>query len=205
MWDRRVLRGNTYAAMIIPNVEDTRNTMNASKPRKANQVQQVHEHREGTPEPVEGRKHISVDCIRGDDAILKPLELYDKPPDRAVDVQTDFYIDRPPTPRFMPSKNGVDIETQIWDGDLFEFDIEVEPILQVIVGKTLEQARMEVLEEEELKAMKKHQNEFERLRDAELLDAQRLEEEERRREEEIRRRKQELSIVYEQKKLSHQK
>jgi len=105
----------------------------------------------------------------------------------------------------MPSKNGVDIETQIWDGDLFEFDIEVEPILQVIVGKTLEQARMEVLEEEELKAMKKHQNEFERLRDAELLDAQRLEEEERRREEEIRRRKQELSIVYEQKKLSHQK
>lgn len=95
----------------------------------------------------------------------------------------------------MPSKNGVDIETQIWDGDLFEFDIEVEPILQVIVGKTLEQARMEVLEEEELKAMKKHQNEFERLRDAELLDAQRLEEEERRREEEIRRRKQELSIV----------
>merc|ERR1719265_2029527 len=66
----------------------------------------------------------------------------------------------------MPSKNGVDIQTQIWEGDLFE---------------------------------------FERLRDAELLDAQRLEEEERRREEEIRRRKQELSIVYEQKKLSHQK
>jgi len=64
---------------------------------------------------------------------------------------------------------------------------------------------MEVLEEEELKAMKQHQLEFERLRDAELLDAQRLEEEERRREEEIRRRKQELSIVYEQKKLSHQK
>jgi len=54
---------------------------------------------------------------------------------------------------------------------------------------------MEVLEEEELKAMKKHQLEFERLRDAELLESQRLEEEERRREDEIRRRKQELSIV----------
>lgn len=87
------------------------------------------------------------------------------------------------------------METQIWDGDLFDFDTEVEPILQVIVGKTLEQSRMEVLEEEELKAMKKHQIEFERLRDAELLEAQRLEEEERRREDEIRRRKQELSIV----------
>jgi len=77
--------------MIIPNVEDTRNTMNATKPKRTNQIQQQqYEQREGTPEPLEGRKHISVDCIRGDDAILKPLELYDKPPDRAVDVQTDF-------------------------------------------------------------------------------------------------------------------
>lgn len=64
---------------------------------------------------------------------------------------------------------------------------------------------MEVLEEEELEAMKTHQKEFERIRDTYLIEAQRLEEEEKRREDEIRRRVQELSIVYEQKKLSHQK
>jgi radial spoke head protein 3 len=29
----------------------------------------------------------------------------------------------------MPKKNGKDTETQIWDGDLFDFDYEVEPIL----------------------------------------------------------------------------
>lgn len=195
MFDRRVVRGNTYAAMIIPNVEQNQRLVQPKAPKVQQDTKLDGFKREGTPEPVEGRKHISVDCIRGDDAILKPLELYDKPPDRAVDVQTDFYIDRPPTPRFIPSKNGTDVETQIWDGDLFDFDTEVEPILQVIVGKTLEQSRMEVLEEEELKAMKKHQLEFERLRDAELLEAQRLEEEERRREDEIRRRKQELAIV----------
>lgn len=40
------------------------------------------------------------------------------------------------------------------DGELFDFDIEVAPILQVLMNKTLEQARMEVLEEEELKLMK---------------------------------------------------
>jgi len=195
MFDRRVVRGNTYAAMIIPNVEQNQRIIQPKQTSTKNENNFEAVKREGTPEPVEGRKHISVDCIRGDDAILKPLELFDKPPDRAIDVQTDFYIDRPPTPRFMPSKNGLDVETQIWDGDLFDFDVEVEPILQVIVGKTLEQSRMEVLEEEELKAMKKHQLEFERLRDAELLESQRLEEEERRREDEIRRRKQELSIV----------
>lgn len=32
------------------------------------------------------------------------------------------------------------------DPDLFDFDLEVEPILQVLVGKSLEQARIEVIE-----------------------------------------------------------
>ena len=44
-------------------------------------------------------------------------------------------------------------ETQIFDGDedLFDFNTEVEPMLNVLCLKTLEQARMEVLEEEELR------------------------------------------------------
>jgi hypothetical protein len=32
------------------------------------------------------------------------------------------------------------------DPDLFDFDLEVEPILQVLVGKSLELARIEVIE-----------------------------------------------------------
>jgi len=54
----------------------------------------------------------------------------------------------------MPVKIGDDKETQIWDGELFNFDYEVEPILQVLMGKALERGRMEVLEEEELRTMK---------------------------------------------------
>jgi hypothetical protein len=42
-------------------------------------------------------------------------------------------------------------------GDLFDFDLEVEPILEVLVGKVLEQGLMEVLQEEELAAMRRHQ------------------------------------------------
>jgi hypothetical protein len=49
------------------------------------------------------------------------------------------------------------VETQIWEGDLFDFDYEVEPILSVLIAKTLEQGLMEVLEEEELANMKAHQ------------------------------------------------
>lgn len=74
MFDRRVVRGNTYAAMIMPNVEQNQR-MVQPKPLMNNENKFETIKREGTPEPVEGRKHISVDCIRGDDAILKPLEL----------------------------------------------------------------------------------------------------------------------------------
>ena len=40
---------------------------------------------------------------------------------------------------------------------LFDFDLEVKPILEVLVGKTLEQSLMEVLEEEELDTLRDHQ------------------------------------------------
>jgi hypothetical protein len=59
----------------------------------------------------------------------------------------------------MKVKTGVDKETQVWDdGELFNFDYEVEPILQQLLGKTLEVSRMEVLEEEELREMQEQQN-----------------------------------------------
>jgi radial spoke head protein 3 len=48
------------------------------------------------------------------------------------------------------------VSTQIESGELFDFDLEVQPILDVIVGKTLEQALMEVCEEEELAAIRAH-------------------------------------------------
>lgn len=54
----------------------------------------------------------------------------------------------------MPRKTGVDKKTLVEDNELFRFEDDVIPILTVLTGKTLEQARMEVLEEEELKEMR---------------------------------------------------
>merc|ERR1719440_863257 len=88
----------------------------------------------------------------------------------------------------MPPKIGVDIETQILAGDLFDFDKEVEPVLEVVVGKTLEQSMMEVLEEEELESLRRHQEDFEKRRNAEMLEVQRMEAAEKRRNDELQRR-----------------
>lgn len=80
------------------------------------------------------------------------------------------------------------VETQIEDGELFDFDIEVDPILDVIVGKTLEEARMEVIESDELEIMRKHKQAYELERQAELLEVQRVEAADIRRKKEAARR-----------------
>ena len=67
---------------------------------------------------------------------------------------------------------------------LFDFDIEVKPILEVLTGKTIEQSLLEVMEEEELANLRSQQRAFEELRNAELVEQQRLEEQERRHREE---------------------
>ena len=166
-----------------------------------------------TPEAVDGRRHIDIQT----DTYLE--ELTDTIPENDNTTQTDPFLDRPPTPLFVPQKTGIDAVTQIVDGgccccvsgvrqvvqlrllmkapkkhcvdgvgDLFDFDFEVEPILEVLVGKVLEQGLMEVLEEEELEAMRAHQEHFEHIRNAELVATQRMEAAEKRKLEEKERR-----------------
>ena len=70
----------------------------------------------------------------------------------------------------MPVIMGVSKKTLVEDNELFIFNDEVEPILSVLCGKTLELARMEVLEEEELKEMAKQQEQYRHLFDMEKND-----------------------------------
>ncbi|XP_016121483.1 radial spoke head protein 3 homolog B-like [Sinocyclocheilus grahami] len=107
-------------------------------------------------------------------------ELSDHIEDVSVECQTDMFLDKPATPLFIPAKTGRDAATQIEEGELFDFDVEVQPVLQVLVGKTIEQALLEVLEEEELANLRAQQQVFKEIRDAELVEVQRLEERERR-------------------------
>eukprot|EP00878_Enallax_costatus_P019311 GHUV01020372.1.p1 GENE.GHUV01020372.1~~GHUV01020372.1.p1 ORF type:complete len:389 (+),score=161.74 GHUV01020372.1:695-1861(+) len=183
MFDRRVVRGNTYASRILPaepvlQLRSKQGSTNASPTRRApGKARSI-----ATPEPVEGRRHMDVQT----DVYLE--ELTDVVAEADSTTQTDAFLDRPPSPQFVPPKTGVDTATQIEQGELFNFDAEVEPLLEVLVGKVLEQALMEVLEEEELAALKQHQQHFEAIRSAELVAAQRLEAAERRKMEEKERR-----------------
>lgn len=73
---------------------------------------------------------------------------------RDVDTQADEFTPLPEPPPFVPTKSGVDKCTQVEDtNDLFHFDTEVQPMLEVIVKKTMEQALMEVEAEYELMSL----------------------------------------------------
>jgi hypothetical protein len=200
MADKRVVRGNTYAAQVLPlsaQAELQRAEKEAESQRKRAQMasktgvsvgaESTAEKRSSTPDPVDGRKHMDIQT----EQFLE--ELKDKPDEVTQETQTDPMLDRPPTPVYVPFKKGRDAETQIQDGELFHFDTEVDPILDVMVGKTLEQAMLEVLQEEEVELMRAQQQEFEQRRKEEVLESQRLEAAEKRNfEEKERRKKQEM-------------
>merc|ERR1719335_112515 len=162
------------------NMQEVQKQREAQRRRlmRANQTKR----RPGTPDAIMGRKHMDIQT----DSYLE--ELTERTVEFEAETQTDFLLDRPPSPLFMPAKVGVDIETQIEEGELFDFDREVEPVLEVLVGKTLEQSMMEVLEEEELESLRRHQEDFEKRRNAELLEVQRMEAAEKRRHDEMERR-----------------
>ncbi|XP_036406123.1 radial spoke head protein 3 homolog [Megalops cyprinoides] len=198
MYDRRVVRGNTYAQHILPlaaqpdPIEMQR--QQEAKRRAAARKRAKAQFRSRTPEAVDGRTHIDVQTE------LYLEELSDHVEECSVECQTDAFLDKPASPLFIPAKSGKDVATQIEEGELFDFDVEVRPLLEVLVGKTIEQSLVEVMEEEELASLRARQRLFEELRNAELVEVQRLEErEQRHREEKERRLKQQREVLRKEK------
>ncbi|XP_053602981.1 radial spoke head protein 3 homolog isoform X2 [Plodia interpunctella] len=171
MHDKRVVRGSTFAAHPQAGGDGAESqaaraarTRRRALARKAAAARL----RPGTPPPAPGRRHHPIQT----EYYLE--ELFDKGQEMEVGVQTDLFVDRPSTPIYVPAKTGADAHTQIYPGDLFDFDLEVQPILEVLIGKTTEQSLAEVAQEEELATLREQQRRYCELRDAELAERQRL-------------------------------
>ena len=186
MNDPRVVRGNTYSAKVMTTSVKHEQSMaqkeNARRVKQDASKRRTVESRVGTPPPVPGRSHMNMQT----ENFLE--ELTDKPADQDAETQTQAFMDRPISPLFVASKTGRDVHTQIEIGDLFDFDLEVEPILEVLVGKTIHISMLELMQEEELDAIRREQEEFEAIRNIELAEVQRLEAEARRKMQEKERR-----------------
>ena len=126
-------------------------------------------------------------------------------------VQTDPLPEPPQPVLIWPKKTGIDVECQIEDGDLFNFDTEVQPLVHIIVSKTLEESRREVLEEEELNHMKQQQEKYkktnkindERIKSIENKEKERFKEHNRKKE--LKNKRNELTKIFQKKLQSRMK
>ncbi|MCO5593037.1 hypothetical protein L7F22_047042 [Adiantum nelumboides] len=125
---------------------------------------------------------------------VPPIQPPDVSPDHALsDSDSDLDVaDATPEVDLAPPRQEKRIPGLLYStiekGDLFNFDEEVESMLEVLVGRTLEQTVMEVMEEKQLANLHAYQEHFEQIRAAELVATQRMEAAERRINEEKKKR-----------------
>ena len=216
--DPRLKRGRNYGIVYVTSTAFDENEFDSSKKRK---LKNLSNNNDFTSGPISGQNNFSALqqmnqkkslSVRKEEALesmgvqlpynleskgsmtTEIQDILPKPETFEMEVQTQDYIDRPQTPIFTQVKTGEDASTQIEKGELFDFDEEVEPIVNVLTFKTLEEARMEVLEEEEIKMMKQQMQDFEKVRNRELEIVQKLEMQTIRKEEEKNRRNEEREI-----------
>ena len=185
--DPRVVRGNTYAAFVIPSSlqmeflrmkeEEEKRKKLLKIPKKLPRVALMGRNRR------DERVQKEEEEERPESPVLKPIEVKEK-----VEDIPYFFEDRPKTPKYIPPPKGKDEETQIIDGELFDFEMEVRPILEVLVGRSVIQAQYELIEEYEREEYLNHKKNYERKREFELNKLQRTEAKYVRQEEEKQRR-----------------
>ena len=185
--DPRVVRGNTYAAFVIPSSlqmeflrmkeEEEKRKKLLKIPKKLPRVALMGRNRR------DERVQKEEEEERPESPVLKPIEIKEK-----VEDIPYFFEDRPKTPKYIPPPKGKDEETQIIDGELFDFEMEVRPILEVLVGRSVIQAQYELIEEYERDEYLNHKKNYERKREFELNKLQRIESKYVRQEEEKQRR-----------------
>jgi hypothetical protein len=181
--DPRVYRGSTYSKH-----KPAQPQVQTAKPRRKLPSPRAREPATNSliaPPPRE----VRIDLELQTEPYLQ--EVVEKPDGIDISTETDRFLARPPSPLYIPPKTGVDIETQVEESELFHWDIEVKPIVATIVAKSLEQAFMEVHEEEEFANIRRHKEAIEHGRNIALTGILELEEGERRKFEEKQKRMEE--------------
>lgn len=172
MYDKRVFRGNTHNMnMVAKNLTPAQQEeMRVKEEREKKKVEMIKRQLIEFKKKKNKGEETLYDLRPGPPARIEVDLTYflteqgkDEGADtKTVVAQTDTFMPKPPTPKYVPKKTGIDAETQVGDYDLFYYDDAVLPILNVVVDKTLEAALLEVEEESELKAIDKYKKECER-------------------------------------------
>lgn len=156
MFDPRVMRGVTCGQPVPLNAMDMNMNNAVRNPKRASKRQMVRQGkiRPKPPSVKDIHENIKVEKKR----VEVPLHLYLLEQEDPVSIQdestqTDAFLEEPPSPKFIPRKTGVDTGAQVDPDEVFDYDRDVAPILEVVISKVMEQGLMEVRQEEELKSI----------------------------------------------------
>lgn len=175
MSDPRVVRGNTHTLAkkaTMARVADNDAKHKSDQPPAKAAPARLH------TEPTQPYYRYEVKPFSSlESDMAKYLEAENDLEIRRKDVVTemDELIPRTEDLPFVPRKTGIDATTQVTDvSELFNFNLEVTPILEVIVAKTLEQALLEVNAEEEIASLHAAASQYheEQEREAQWMHAQ---------------------------------
>lgn len=163
MFEKRVVRGNTYSQYMVSNSEadaapyKSKQRM-ANRTNKKNTQQSFNENSDAAAsrQRFEPPPNACFAEAYTDEGVETETDL---PPCHDATTQTEWIIEKKIPDLSMPVYTGISKETQIYPSDnLFDFDYESEPIVQVLVSRCLEESRIEVCEESELQVLKERQD-----------------------------------------------
>jgi len=110
------------------------------------------------PEP-DTLRHILKHAVASKPRVPVPVHLFLEEqttgpvPVTETDTQTDEFLDNVARPVYIRPKIGVDVRIQVETAMVFNFDRDADPLLDMLVSKTLEQALVETHEEQQLRAI----------------------------------------------------
>jgi hypothetical protein len=92
----------------------------------------------------------------------KPLAKYtaSKPNFREAETQTDLEPERTPAVQSIPANPPIDVETQLDDGELFDFEAEVDALVDHIVSRSIDISRVQAVEDIYIEWLKKMQEAY---------------------------------------------
>ncbi|XP_031620238.1 radial spoke head protein 3 homolog B isoform X1 [Contarinia nasturtii] len=172
MYDKRVVRGSNYSHIHMQ-AGDIDAMSKESEAERRQLLRKRYSNRSkrsviGTPPPVKGRRHETIQTER----YLE--ELLVKPSDFSVECQTDLYLYDIPNVPYMSSKSGVDVATETNMEELYNFDEEVQPILDSLVEISMKQALSEFMQEEEMAELQRDTEKYLAFRESQNSELKRL-------------------------------
>lgn len=117
---------------------------------------------------MKGRRHETIQTER----YLEELMI--KPSDYSVECQTDLYLYEIPNAPYISTKAGVDVATETDADELYDFDDEVQPILDALIEMTMKQALNEFMQEEEMAELQRDTEKYIALKESQSSKSKRL-------------------------------